>query len=481
MPDWLLNSPNFSVIITNLDGEFVFVNEPFAKRYSFLGPKLVGESVTQSIHPEDLAKCNDAVQYCINNPGKTKSIILRKPEKMAGLYYSSLWDFTLLQDKEGTPIGIVSIGTDLTNTEIQSRRAKSFSEKLNEVLHSMIEGYLEVDRDWRVLHANDMAANLLNLTMEGILQKQLGDVLPLEQNPELKERLEKSMKAPKPATLELAYDGGKQWFCIVAHPSVDGLQLYLQDISERKDKEQKLQELLELTMKQNERLESFAQIVSHNLRSHTNNIKLLLSFQAQESEKWQDSELGKMMVSASNSLCESVTHLSEIATMRPKAPADLRPVSLNKTVLSALETLAANLQEQGITVHNELTEDYAVLAIPAYLDSIVLNLLSNAIKYKRETDAYIRISATRRKGFVAFAIVDNGLGIDLRRHEKKLFGMYRTFHEHPDAKGIGLFMTKNHIEALGGSIHVESEPSQGSTFTVFLPDAHDQKSTLLSD
>ena len=63
-------------------------------------------------------------------------------------------------------------------------------------------------------------------------------------------------------------------------------------------------------------------------------------------------------------------------------------------------------------------------------------------------------------------VQDNGLGIDLERHRKKLFGMYKTFHKHPDSRGIGLFMTKNQIEAMGGFIDVESKVDEGSIFYV---------------
>jgi signal transduction histidine kinase len=46
--------------------------------------------------------------------------------------------------------------------------------------------------------------------------------------------------------------------------------------------------------------------------------------------------------------------------------------------------------------------------------------------------------------------------------------MYKTFHHHPDARGIGLFLTKNQVEAMGGRIEVQSTVNVGSTFSVFL-------------
>ena len=63
-------------------------------------------------------------------------------------------------------------------------------------------------------------------------------------------------------------------------------------------------------------------------------------------------------------------------------------------------------------------------------------------------------------------VKDNGSGIDLDLHGNKLFGMYKKFHDHPDANGIGLFITKNQVEALGGNILIKSTPGIGSTFTI---------------
>jgi sensor histidine kinase regulating citrate/malate metabolism len=65
-------------------------------------------------------------------------------------------------------------------------------------------------------------------------------------------------------------------------------------------------------------------------------------------------------------------------------------------------------------------------------------------------------------------VKDNGLGIDLERQGRKIFGMYKTFHKHPDARGIGLFLTKNQVGALGGRIDVDSKVDEGTVFSVYL-------------
>ena len=65
-------------------------------------------------------------------------------------------------------------------------------------------------------------------------------------------------------------------------------------------------------------------------------------------------------------------------------------------------------------------------------------------------------------------IADNGIGIDLERNGNKIFGMYKTFTNNKDSKGIGLFITKNQIEAMDGQIIVESVLDQGTTFKIVI-------------
>jgi len=121
-------------------------------------------------------------------------------------------------------------------------------------------------------------------------------------------------------------------------------------------------------------------------------------------------------------------------------------------------------------INIEAASDAEVTAIPAYVESIFHNLLSNAIKYhspNRVPRIRIKVSATKEYRVISFE--DNGRGLDLEKHGGSLFGMYNTFHGNEDARGIGLFITKNQIEAMGGTIEVESEPDKGSVFRVYLP------------
>ena len=80
----------------------------------------------------------------------------------------------------------------------------------------------------------------------------------------------------------------------------------------------------------------------------------------------------------------------------------------------------------------------------------------------------MKISSEKEGKYTAIIFEDNGLGIDLEMHGEKLFGMYKTFHGNSDAKGIGLFITKNQVDAMGGKIEVESKVNVGTKFKIYL-------------
>ena len=94
---------------------------------------------------------------------------------------------------------------------------------------------------------------------------------------------------------------------------------------------------------------------------------------------------------------------------------------------------------------------------------------SNGIKYRHpERQSKITLKSVKSDNALKILISDNGLGIDLDKFGTRLFELYQTFHgtERTDSKGVGLYITKTQIEALGGHIDVESKLDEGSTFTI---------------
>jgi PAS domain S-box-containing protein len=270
-------------------------------------------------------------------------------------------------------------------------------------------------------------------------------------------------------------DGSSQWITWEVRPwynaanQIGGLLMYTADVTPliKARKEAKL--LLDVMTEQNERLLNFSHIVSHNLRSHTSNLSMLIDLM--EKEPMQDTQESyfPMFKKATENLAETIRHLNEVANMNRQSNEQMKRLNLREYIQKNISSLEASFLEAGAEVAIEASAEATVYAIPAYLDSILLNLMTNAIKYRspeRQLKLAIRVYEEGDKVVICFE--DNGLGIDLKRHRHKVFGMYKVFHTHKDARGVGLFITKSQIEAMNGKIEIESEPNVGTKFNIYL-------------
>ncbi|MFL9831013.1 PAS domain S-box protein [Flavobacterium sp. ST-87] len=235
------------------------------------------------------------------------------------------------------------------------------------------------------------------------------------------------------------------------------------DVTAAKEKESELNNILEVTSQQNNKLLNFAHIVSHNIRSHTSNLLMVLEVIESTEDVLEKIALIDMFKEATEKLSDTIENLNEMITIK-------KNVHIIKTVINVkteLEKLAEPFKNK-ITLSHDIPNDLTLNIIPAYLDNIIQSLLSNAVKYQSpDREPQLNISYENKDGFHIINFKDNGLGIDLKKNKQKLFGMYKTFHGNEDAKGIDLFIVKNQIEVMKGKIEVESQKGMGSTFKLY--------------
>lgn len=241
------------------------------------------------------------------------------------------------------------------------------------------------------------------------------------------------------------------------------------DISVLKKAEEETISLLDITKDQNERLKNFAHIVSHNLRSHSGNIDMLLDLYIEETPEVRDNEFVTLLKTSVNNLKETIANLNEVVLMNTSVADKAISINLSDAIDNAVNSVSQIAKDAEITISNEVAKNITILGLPAYIDSILLNFVTNGIKYRSLNRlAKIVFKAVQTPQYIILDIADNGVGIDMDRNRSKLFGMYKTFHGNEDARGIGLFITKNQVESMGGRIEVESELNKGTTFKVYL-------------
>ncbi|RZJ33484.1 MAG: PAS domain S-box protein [Flavobacterium sp.] len=270
----------------------------------------------------------------------------------------------------------------------------------------------------------------------------------------------------------IAKDGRIIWIrdivnAIVQDGKIVSLRGIMIDITKAKEAEQDLSRSFDLVTEQNKRLQNFSYIVSHNLRSHIANIQSIANLIETAENQEERDEMISMLKKVSRSLDDTMINLNELLTIKSDPNMVTETIDLHAYIKNTLEVLRDELARKQISVFDNVPDGILIEYNPAYLESILLNLLTNAIRYSNpDKNREISISWNTLGNGGELSVSDNGIGIDLALHGDKIFGMYKTFHGNPDARGIGLFITRNQAEAMGGSISVESAPGIGSTFRI---------------
>ncbi|MES2266945.1 MAG: ATP-binding protein [Bacteroidota bacterium] len=245
---------------------------------------------------------------------------------------------------------------------------------------------------------------------------------------------------------------------------------FLMDIDRYRAKETSF----DLLKQQHKQLNTFTHVLTHNLRNHANNISLLTSLIDMDALDEDNTDLVGKIARVAENLNSTIDHLSDIIKINENV-VESEPVDFDDSMDVVYSLLQAELEQTGADVQTDFTVP-AIIFPKLYLESILTNLVTNSIKYKKEQECPVIVISTYKddeKNCVILEYQDNGIGIDLKKHGDKIFGLYKTFTDRPGAHGVGLFLVKTQIESQGGFIIVESKPDVGTIFRIFFrPDNH---------
>ena len=477
--------------ILNERCDWLEVNDQLSAILGYSKDELLELSVFQVTLKEDITADIALMKEFINGEKSFLNKESRFLHKDGHVVYAIL-SVSVVKNDDGKPLYFISQITDITPRKIAAQKLQEAIAKLEAILDSSTHvSIIGTDINGKITTFNKGAENLLGYTKEEMLDNQTPSVIHLkseiiarrkELSDELKEPIESTdvltamAKRGLHDTREWTYvrkDGVQFPVQLTITPVKDNAEIigYLgvaAEISELKNVEKEIKSLLDVTKDQNERLKNFAHIVSHNLRSHSGNFSMLLDLFLQDYPDAQENEIMAMLKLASENLKETIAHLNEVVLINTSIDENLHSINLNGSVKHSIKNIAGIANDAEVKIINNVDPQLQILGLPAYLDSIILNFLTNGIKYRsEERESYVKLDAVKKGDFVILSIEDNGLGIDLKKHREKLFGMYKTFHKNKDSRGIGLFITKNQIESLGGKIEVESEVDKGTTFKIY--------------
>jgi PAS domain S-box-containing protein len=350
-------------------------------------------------------------------------------------------------------------------------------EHFRAVTESARYAVLTVDARHEILYLNPAADRLLGgdrlggdvrLLVSDRHRADFEDAVAFHLRPEAHDRagpLEMAVRRPDgsefPAELSLAgwRHGGEAYVTLI-----------VRDVAERTRIRRDLERLAAELRRSNAELERFAYIASHDLQEPlrmVSSYSRLLQVRYKGKLDEDADEFLHFAVDGATRMQQLITDLLAYSRVGTKGR-PFEPVAVDALLDRALENLQAARQESGAEITRGPLP--TLVADGSQLVQVLQNLLSNAIKFRGEAAPRIHVSAERRDGSWAFAVQDNGLGID-PKFSDRIFDVFQRLHgaKFPGT-GIGLSICKRVIERHGGRIWVESRPGEGATFRFTVPD-----------
>jgi signal transduction histidine kinase len=251
------------------------------------------------------------------------------------------------------------------------------------------------------------------------------------------------------------------------------LALYLMGVARRKAQESLvLQERLEAQMgelqRANEELNNFSYVASHDLKSPLRGIDQLASWIAEDlgdslsGDTREHLRLMRSRIKRMEMLLDDLLAYSRVGRANGEA------ISINTR---ELVEAVFELQAPNKPIELLVADDMPIIKgqkVP--LELVFRNLIGNAIKHHDKPQGTIRVSASKAANGFEFRVQDDGPGI-APEHQQRVFGMFQTLkpRDEIEGSGMGLALVKKAVESVGGTVTVESDGQQGSTFRFTWP------------
>jgi PAS domain S-box-containing protein len=467
------------------DNPIIYCNKAFEVITGYNRDEVIGHNC-RFLQKEDRdQKERAALRDAIKN-GKSCVVDIRNYKKDGTLFYNELY-MSPIMDENGKAAYFIGVQNDVTRRkkaeldlryqqEVMEKRVIERTQRLKEsedylasIVQTVRESLIVLDPNFRVLSVNEHFLKTFKVTTEDTEGRLLYDLGNGQWNiPSLKELLESILPTNNPVEeFEVEHDFphiGKKLMLLNAHrielegQYKDRILIAIEDITDRREIER--------------RKDDFLSIASHELKTPLTTIKGLVQVMQrmvppEVSDKFK-AILDKtaMYIDRLNNLIAELLDVSRIQTGNIELHKEL--FHFDKAVHEAVDAIRAAAKSHEIQVIGSTNEQ--ISADESHIVQVINNLLSNAIKYAPDQKEII-IYLSRVSNFVKFSVKDNGMGIK-QEDQKKIFDrFYRVgeIQQRFPGMGIGLYICDQIIKNHGGSLWVESEPGEGSTFSFTLP------------
>jgi len=483
-----LNSANCGIVITDNtqpDNPIIYCNKAFETMTDYSYDEIIGHNC-RFLQAQDRSQSErQFLRECIIN-GDECRVEIRNYKKNGNLFWNELF-ISPVKNKEGKVTHFIGVQNDITErkrtehellaekSSIERKireRTKELAEKevfLSSIIQTVRESLLVLDSDYKVLSANNHFLNSFKVTSADTVGKILFELGNNQWNiGPLKELLMKILPTNNPVVdYEVEHDFpyiGKKVMLVNAYriefegQYKDRILIAIEDITEKKEIDR--------------RKDDFLSIASHELKTPLTTIKgliQLLQRMVPEGSSYKYTitlDKVSLYVDRLNILISDLLDTSKIQSGNIELHKE--PFKIDKTITDTVENLSLAAPNHKISLSGSTQSD--VLGDELQISQVINNLISNAIKYSPGSDN-VEVYLSKVGNFVKVSVKDYGMGINAQDKAKifERFFRARDIQKKFPGLGIGLYISHEIIVNHNGTLWVESEVGEGSTFSFTLP------------
>ncbi|HEX3746906.1 MAG TPA: PAS domain-containing protein [Bryobacteraceae bacterium] len=370
--------------------------------------------------------------------------------------------------------------------ETERQRLLDSDERLVGILNNINDGFLTVDRQWRLTFLNRKASVFVQRPPDELMGTTLWDAMPKLAGSAAAAELERAMHDNVAVRCLINYDPRLAWFDTGAYPSGDGLALLMRDVTEH--------QRLEAQLRQAQKMEAVGRLAG-GIAHDFNNLLTVINGYAEFALQELPTDLAlcdniKEILMAGRRAAELTNGLLAFSRKQVRMPAVLK---LNDTVHST-EKMLRRLVGEDVPITTALAEDlWEIDGDRSQLEQIVVNLAANArdamprggILTIETANTEIDEDTGQRLGvpagaYAMLAVSDTGTGMDAET-QARVFEPFFTTKGPGKGTGLGLATVYGIVKQSGGAISVYSEPGRGTTFKIYMPKRRDDAAPLVTE
>ncbi|MEO8230959.1 MAG: PAS domain S-box protein, partial [Ignavibacteriota bacterium] len=469
-----LKSINECVSITDLEDKILFVNESFLKTYGYEENELIGKQITiiRSLNnPPEIVK--EILPATVQGEWKGELLNIRKDGSEFPVHLST----TLINDKEGKPLRLIGVASDITAQK--------------QMLDDILKLSSAVEQSPVSIIITDIKGNIEYVNPKGIETTGYQFSELQGKNPRIFKTGEKSANDYK--VLWDTISSRKEWHGEFQNKKKNG-ELYWEsasisaivnntgeiihylavkeDITEQKKINEELINSKEKAEEMSRLKSNFLANMSHELRTPLVGILGFAEIIRQEIVSPEIKVMAETICKSGNRLSETLNLILDLSQLETeKKEIKFQKVELVVITKEVITLFKVTAQEKGLSLISSFSSESIFINFDARAYySILNNLINNAIKFTSEGS--ITTSVSQYDDSVEISVTDTGIGI-AKNDYQSIFEEFRQVSEgysrNFEGSGLGLSITKKLVEKYGGTITVESEVGKGSTFKVILP------------